>query len=100
VWVSGEHDASTVHELAESLARAIALVDLDVVADLRGGRFMDASTIGVIVRADLYLRSRSRTLTIRAPSPCARRVVAICGVSERVGSGRLSAGHRATDVDR
>jgi anti-anti-sigma factor len=93
--VSGEHDASTVHELASVLAHAIALEDRDVVVDLRGVRFMDASTIGVIVRAGLYLRARSRALTIRAPSPYAHRVATICGVSERVGTGR-----RVIDVGR
>jgi anti-anti-sigma factor len=84
VWVSGEHDASTVPELAENLAQAIASGDGDVVVDLSAVRFMDASTIGVMVRADEYLRPRARALTIKAASHSARRVAAL---SELVGCG-------------
>jgi anti-anti-sigma factor len=79
VWVSGEHDASTARELAENLAHAIAFGDGDVLVDLSGVWFMDASTIGVMLRADEYLRPRSRALAVRAPSLCASRVALLCG---------------------
>jgi hypothetical protein len=40
MWLSGEHDLSTVDPLSEMLARAFALDDADVVLDLSGVQFM------------------------------------------------------------
>ena len=51
VWLRGEHDVSTVAALSETLARAIALDDADLVVDLSDVQFMGAATVGVIVRA-------------------------------------------------
>jgi anti-anti-sigma factor len=51
VWLRGEHDVSTVSALSQTMARAIALDDGDLVVDLSGVQFMDAATVGVIVRA-------------------------------------------------
>ena len=48
VWLIGEHDTSTVRELSTTLARAIALDDTDLVVDLTGVGFMDASTMRVL----------------------------------------------------
>lgn len=82
VWLSGEHDLSTVAALSETLARAIALDDADVVLDLRGVRFMGAATIEIIVRAKGLLDLRSRALTLRSPSESAQRVVDLCGLAD------------------
>jgi anti-sigma B factor antagonist len=81
VSLRGEYDISTVTALSETLARAIALDDADLIVDLSGVRFMDASTIGVIVRACNILRLRSRTLVLRSPSALARRVLEVCGLA-------------------
>ena len=71
VWLRGEHDVSTVAALSQTMARAIALDDGDLVVDLSGVDFMDAATVGVIVRARDFLELQSRSLTLRAPSTCA-----------------------------
>ena len=75
VWLRGEHDICTVAALSQILARAIALDDGDLVVDLGGVRFMDASTVGVILRARDFLRLQSRSLSLRSPSACAARVL-------------------------
>jgi anti-anti-sigma factor len=87
VRLRGDYDISTVAALSETLARAIALADADVVVDLSRVRFMDAATIGVIVRARSGLRLRSRSLTLRSPSPCARRVLDLCGLTYLLDPG-------------
>jgi anti-anti-sigma factor len=81
VWLRGEHDLSTTAEVTVALARAIALDDDDLVIDLSEVEFMGAETIGIIIRTRDYLRSRSRDLVLRAPSPLARRVVDLCGLA-------------------
>ena len=78
VWVRGEHDVATRTHLAAVLDRAAGLDDADVVVDLSGITFMDASTIGAVVEAHNHLRARSRSLCVRAPSPIARRLLDVC----------------------
>lgn len=80
VWLRGEHDSSTVDAVTETIARAIALDDADLVVDLSGVQFMGAATVGAIMRAAECLRSRSRSLALRSPSRCARRVIDLCGL--------------------
>ena len=41
VWLQGEHDISTTVALADTLARAIALDDADLVVDLSEVQFME-----------------------------------------------------------
>jgi anti-sigma B factor antagonist len=84
VWLCGEHDLSTVDALSQTLARAFALDDAEVVLDLSGVQFMGAATIDVIVRAKDALDLRSRTLTLRSPSESAQRVVELCGLADLV----------------
>jgi anti-anti-sigma factor len=55
VWLRGEHDDSTVAALSETMARAIARDDADLVVDLSEVQFMGAATVGVIVRAQELL---------------------------------------------
>jgi anti-sigma B factor antagonist len=80
VWLRGEHDLSTIHALSDALSRAIAVDDRDLVVDLSNVEFMGAATIGVLVRARLDVQARGRTLTLRAPSRVASRVLGLCGV--------------------
>jgi anti-anti-sigma factor len=80
VWLRGEHDASTQAALSEILTLAIALDAADLVVDLSQVEFMGAATVGVMARTRELLRSRSRTLELRAPSLCARRVLHVCGL--------------------
>jgi anti-anti-sigma factor len=65
--------------LRERLDVAIRRGD-DLIVDLSGVRFMDASTIGVIVSACALIRERSGSLTIQSPSPFARRLLDVCHV--------------------
>jgi anti-sigma B factor antagonist len=82
VWLRGEHDVSTVAALSQTMARAIALDDGDLVIDLSGVDFMDAATVGVIVRARDFLELQSRSLTLRAPSKYAARVLDLCELAD------------------
>jgi anti-anti-sigma factor len=91
VSLCGEHDRSTVAALSEVLARAIAADHADLVLDLSGVEFMDAATVGVIVRAREFLGVRSRCLTLQSPSRCASRVLKLCGVDDRTAVARGAA---------
>jgi anti-sigma B factor antagonist len=82
VWLRGEHDVSTVSALSQTMARAIALDDGDLVVDLSGVQFMDAATVGVIVRARDFLALQSRSLVLHAPSACAARVLDLCALAD------------------
>jgi stage II sporulation protein AA (anti-sigma F factor antagonist) len=81
LWLRGEHDISTVAALSAAIDRAVALDEPKVVIEMSEVEFMSAATVGVIVRANENLRSLSRSLTLVAPSPCVRRIFAVCGLS-------------------
>ena len=87
VWLRGEHDICTVAALSQILARAIALDDGDLVVDLSGVQFMDAATVGVILRARDFLRLQSRSVALRSPSPCAARVLDLCELGDLLEPG-------------
>lgn len=95
VVLRGEHDASTSADLAEILDRAIAMDDADLVVDLSQVRFMDASTIGVIIGVRNVLRASERSLSLRDPATCARLVLDACGLDEMVGSDSPRSGAAA-----
>jgi anti-anti-sigma factor len=80
----GEYDTSTVVALSGQLARPIARNDVDLVVDLHHVRFMDASTVGVIIEAREFLRPYGRSLTLRALSGIAPRVIELCDHQELV----------------
>jgi anti-sigma B factor antagonist len=82
VWLRGEHDASGVAALWETMGGAITLDTHDVVVDLSGVEFMGSATVGVIVRARETLRTRARSLTLRSPSRCAQRVLDLYGLGD------------------
>ena len=82
VLLGGEHDLATVADVSAVLAAAIAAHDGDLAVDLSGVTFMDASTVGVLLRCRRYLANRSRSLVVRSLSPQSRRVLALSGVLE------------------
>jgi anti-anti-sigma factor len=84
VCLRGEHDLSTVAELSATMARAITLSDADLVVDLSRVEFMSASTVNVVVWARELLRARHRSLAVRTPSRCARRVLELCDLSDLI----------------
>ena len=79
VWLRGEHDIATRVSVVAGIARATQHNDTDVVVDLSGVTFMDASTIGALVESGNRLRPRSHSLHVRAPCPPAIRVLDLCG---------------------
>jgi anti-anti-sigma factor len=81
----GEHDISTDDALCATLASAIALDSAGLVLDLSGVEFIAASTVGVIVWARTFLRQRARSLTVRAPSARAWRVINACKLNDLLG---------------
>lgn len=81
IWLEGEHDISTVSALAEVLAKAIATNDADLVAHLSEVTFLDAASVGVLLRAREFLGRRSRLLELRSPSPRAMRILELCEVA-------------------
>jgi anti-anti-sigma factor len=83
VRLRGEHDAFTADALSQILARAMALSldGGDLVIELSQVTFMGIATVGVIIRVQESLREQSRSLTLRSPSPPARRILELCGLS-------------------
>lgn len=84
VWLRGEHDIATSGVLAATLDWAIAARDTSVVVDMRRVTFIDAGTIGVLVRARNHLRADGRDLAPRSLSACARHVLATYGLGDWV----------------
>jgi anti-anti-sigma factor len=99
VWLRGEHDIATKVGLVVAIARAAQRDDsADILVDLRGVTFMDASTIGAIVGSRNRLRSRSQSLEVRAPSALARRLLDLCGLAHLVRPPALDALHPAGEA--
>lgn len=84
VWLHGEHDIATRVAVVVTIARAARRDDADLLVDLSGVTFMDASTIGALVGSRNRLRARSQSLLLRSPSPRARRVLDLCGLAHLV----------------
>jgi anti-anti-sigma factor len=84
VVLTGEHDLATSRALRHVMAEAIATNDADLVVDLSEVEFMGATTVTVMDRARDFLQQDSRKLTVRAPSPRARHVIELCGLSDIV----------------
>jgi anti-sigma B factor antagonist len=82
VWLRSEHDRATRATLSEAIGASVTLGRGDLVIDLSGVTFMDASTVGVIVDARTGLRYRDRDLVLRDPSSCARRLIELCGLTD------------------
>lgn len=91
VLLGGDHEYATRAQLSDSMAQAADLDDTDVVVDLSGVTFMDASTIGTLVEARNRLHTRSRSLSLVAPSPLARRLLDVCGLSFLIEDRRVPA---------
>ena len=92
VWLDGEHDIATVFALADVLERATSADDADVIVDLSGVTFIGAATVGVLLRGMDNLGRQSRSLTLRSPSRCARRVIDVFGLSGLVEAGSVQPG--------
>ena len=91
VWLRGKHDSSTVAAVSATLAKAISLGHPDLVVDLSGVHYLGAATVSLIIQNVEYLRLRSRSLTLRNPTTCSRRVLAVCDLSDLIDPRGLSA---------
>lgn len=80
VWICGEHDASTVGEVARLFAEALASTDGDIVVDLSGTQFLGIAPLQLMLKVGEFLASTGRSLEFRAPSRPARVVLDLCGV--------------------
>lgn len=90
LWLHGEQDIATVPLLAAALTAVVADHRGDVVVDLAMVDFIDASTVGVLVRGQRLLRFQSRNLRLRSPSRFARRVLELCGLTHLIEDGSSS----------
>jgi anti-anti-sigma factor len=84
VCLRGEHDLSTVDELSATMVRGVALGDADLVVDLSRVEFMSVATVNTVIGARDLLRAHDRSLTVRSPSRCARRVLELCDLSDLI----------------
>jgi len=92
VSLRGEQDISNLDEVSAALAAAIARDEGDVALDLSALEFLDASIAGAIIRAGEFLRARSRSLVLRAPSSHVQRVLGVCGGDALTGMAMATAG--------
>ena len=81
VRVSGEHDASNAEAFFQFLNSVLVDGSDNVILELSEVVFLSASTIGVIAEIGERLHSQGRSLRLRSPSPCVRRVLALCKLS-------------------
>ena len=81
IWLDGEQDIATASLLTDALARTIVADGASVMVDLSEVTFIDAAMIGVMMWGRNLLRLQSRSLTVRAPSRCASRLLEICGLA-------------------
>jgi anti-anti-sigma factor len=79
VWLDGEEDIATVVILADTLARAVAASDGDLIVDLSRVTFLSTATIEELIRVRNILVRQNRNLSLRSPSPFVRRVLDLCG---------------------
>ena len=82
VWLDGEQDIATVPVLIDTLTEAISADDADLIVDLSGVTFIGTVAIDALIKARNTLRRQSRSLTVRSPSRCARRVLSLSGYAE------------------
>ena len=80
VSVHGDHDTTTSAALSLTLLDAARLDGGDLVVDLSCVEFMDASIVSTLVAVRDHLAVASCTLSVRNPSPRARRVLELCGL--------------------
>ncbi|MFN0027127.1 MAG: STAS domain-containing protein [Acidimicrobiales bacterium] len=84
IWLSGDQDIATAGRIEAALIHAVDADKRDVVIDLNHVEFLDASTIGVLIRGSGMLADHGRRLTVRSPQPIPARVLDLCGLTDLV----------------
>ncbi|MDD9371005.1 MAG: STAS domain-containing protein [Acidimicrobiales bacterium] len=92
IWLSGEHDLASIELLEASMCSAVEDHDDDVVVDLAALEFMDASTLGSVLRFRSRLAAQGRRLTMRAAPRCARLVLEACDLVHLIEPGPVADG--------
>ena len=92
LWLWGEQDMATAAGVRSALVDAVGDGDVDVVVDLAGVTFMDASILSELIQGRLRMQARSRRLSVRAPSRCARRLLELCQLTEMIEPANSAAG--------
>jgi anti-sigma B factor antagonist len=81
ICLDGEHDLSSVETLMQAIARAVDSGRSDLIFDLSRVEFMDSTIINQLVGACTRLGAEGRLARVRDPSPAARCVLEIGGLS-------------------
>ncbi|HEU0041555.1 MAG TPA: STAS domain-containing protein [Jiangellaceae bacterium] len=84
IRLAGEHDMCSVEELTRAIVRVVDAGRSDVVFELSNVDFMDSTVIHQLVRASTRLGADGRTTRVRDPSPAARYVLDLCGLTHLV----------------
>lgn len=91
VTLRGEADAFTLPVVLDVLTRAISEHEGPVIIDLADTSFIDVGTLRALGRASQSLDHRGRTLTLRAPSRMALRLLGLVGMSHLIERDRIGA---------
>jgi anti-anti-sigma factor len=86
IWMQGEHDLSTLGEIAALFATALASDNDDVVVDLSGVDFLGVAPLQLMLQVRTVLEQRGRRLDFRDPSRHARHTLEVCDVESVVAS--------------
>jgi anti-sigma B factor antagonist len=87
VAVAGEVDLATVAELRSTLSRVIAPPREEVVVDLAGVEFIDASGLGALVGAAAAAARAGVKFRLTAPSPPVERVFELARIDDGLVAG-------------
>jgi anti-anti-sigma factor len=84
VWLGGECDIATAGLVTDTLTEAISLGDGDLIVDMSAVTFIGTVTIVALTQTRDALRRQSRSLTVRSPSKCVRRLLTVCGQADLI----------------
>ena len=84
VFAAGEFDADSISIFSDVIDSLVRDDRNPVVVDLSGVSFMGAAMVNAIVLGQGALQRRFRSLTVRTPSPIARRVLLLCDFAEGI----------------
>src|SRR3954471_6447349 len=80
VRLRGELDVATLEELRRTLRRAVASSTAEVVVvDLEAVTFLDAGTVGALLKARVEARAAGRQFALSGVSPRIHRVLRLFG---------------------
>lgn len=84
VWVEGECDIATAKVVTDTLTEATSLDDGDLIVDMSGVTFIGIIAIDALMQTRDALLRQSRSLKVRSPSRCVRRLLTLCGHADLI----------------